>query len=274
MTIRDITAARRGLGLIAAGFAAEVLSTAVSSFLGLQQVSFAIPIAWLVASALMATGLAQLALTDTRPELTWLAAALVVLRALLDFGSLALLRSSNVELVSSPVISWVSNGIVLLAVAERSAVAWLLFRAANQNVWASPFAVLTVAAELLRAAYTLALAWGVTGSEGIVWRLLSAASISSAFFGLSIALFARATVTPVDGSLVPPREQGLQASSEPMRASVTSDLLVGAGVLLLGIAVTTISASTASSGGRYIVATGAIVFGVVRIVRSLRNPHR
>jgi hypothetical protein len=48
------------------------------------------------------------------------------------------------------------------------------------------------------------------------------------------------------------------------------DFLVGGIFLLVGLGVTAMSFSaSASTGGRYIVATGAIAVGVVRLVRGL-----
>lgn len=62
------------------------------------------------------------------------------------------------------------------------------------------------------------------------------------------------------------------ASHAPAEAR-SRDLLVGALWLGGGLAVTVISYSAASGGGRFVVTTGAIVYGAFRVLRGLTSPR-
>jgi hypothetical protein len=59
------------------------------------------------------------------------------------------------------------------------------------------------------------------------------------------------------------------AVKPPSTVSAGREILIGSIFLLGGLAVTLISYSSAANGGRYVVASGAIAFGLVRLIRGL-----
>lgn len=74
------------------------------------------------------------------------------------------------------------------------------------------------------------------------------------------------------GRTGPSATDGSHAPHAPAEAR-SRDLLVGALWLGGGLAVTVISYSAASGGGRFVVTTGAIVYGAFRVLRGLTSPH-
>ncbi|PZR06690.1 MAG: hypothetical protein DI536_29695 [Archangium gephyra] len=266
-----MSAARRGLALVAAGFAVDAFAAVVFSFIGFGAQTLALPVTWLVASGLVTVGLVQLALTEASAELLWAAAALVAINASFDFATLALLRTDDVRLVSSPLMSLVSNVGLFSSLLERAAVAWVLFRLANhRSAWALLFAVATFGAVLVRTAYGAALAWGLISTDWVSATVMSSTSLVSAGSALALALWARSNARELTVPGVPPREQGLHAPTAAAdRVNPASDFLVGGGMLLIGVVMTTVTVSSASNGGRYIVATGAMTVGVARLIRGV-----
>jgi hypothetical protein len=59
------------------------------------------------------------------------------------------------------------------------------------------------------------------------------------------------------------------AVKPPSNVSAAREIIIGSVFLLGGLAVTLISYSAASGGGRYVIASGAIAFGLVRLIRGL-----
>lgn len=61
------------------------------------------------------------------------------------------------------------------------------------------------------------------------------------------------------------------AAERTRRDEASRNVLMGSVICLLGIVVTVGSYSSASAGGSYVVAWGAIIFGGVRLFRGLGN---
>lgn len=60
-----------------------------------------------------------------------------------------------------------------------------------------------------------------------------------------------------------------KARKKALQQAGQRDLLIGAGVCLLGIVITVATFSAARGGGTYVVAWGAIIFGAIQFFRGL-----
>lgn len=63
----------------------------------------------------------------------------------------------------------------------------------------------------------------------------------------------------------------ISTHQEELKAAAKKDMLVGGLWLFGGLAVTFISYSAASGGGRYVMAWGAVIFGGFQFIRGLIN---
>ncbi len=72
---------------------------------------------------------------------------------------------------------------------------------------------------------------------------------------------------------VAPPPMPVDAARAHKRSQGTTQMLVGAGLVILGIVITSVThgAAVSSGGGTYVVAYGPIVFGVIRFFQGLFN---
>ena len=72
---------------------------------------------------------------------------------------------------------------------------------------------------------------------------------------------------------VPPPPIPVDAARAHKRSQGTTQMLVGGGLVILGIVITSVThdAAVSSGGGTYVVAYGPIVFGVIRFFQGLFN---
>jgi len=92
------------------------------------------------------------------------------------------------------------------------------------------------------------------------WSRLAFAAAHALTAVLALGLVARsAASSPADA----------QPAATPAKASPQRDMLVGGLWLAGGLIVTLVSYSSASGGGRYVITTGAIAYGLVRVVRGM-----
>ncbi|HEV8324462.1 MAG TPA: hypothetical protein VG389_22790 [Myxococcota bacterium] len=95
--------------------------------------------------------------------------------------------------------------------------------------------------------------------------------VSAGCFAYFAVLLTRLRSAPADQLVA---SSGTDASPAPAgaAASPARDILIGGVAFGIGVAVTAVSYSLAASGsggGRYVIATGLLAFGLVRLVRGL-----
>ncbi|MCC7542814.1 MAG: glycosyltransferase family 39 protein [Deltaproteobacteria bacterium] len=116
-------------------------------------------------------------------------------------------------------------------------------------------------------------AWSWRRRDGIEEDETTADRVQGATGGEQTA-GAAAGVVPV-GAAAPPPPAGAAQMSGPdpaARAAATRQIILGAGILVVGLGVTGATYSAASespSGGSYVIAYGAILAGIVRIITAL-----
>lgn len=232
---------------------------------------------WLGVAGVFIAAMVQLANAVDDPSLPWIVVVLGCVNALVDVGYAALTLTHNYGLFGS--FGTVLSGVtMLLSVSERALMLWILVSLATPRFsWTMPVAATAVLLSIARAAFSFAVSLRVLdGTKLFESGLYSLINISVGLFNLATLLlitwFTRIAVLDSTNGItpaIPPREHGLHApplAEQP--ASAGSDFAIGSVILGIGVAVTFISASTASNGGRYIMATGAIAVGLGRIIRG------
>jgi hypothetical protein len=166
----------------------------------------------------------------------------------------------------------VSSLVTLLA---RAALFVFVVRLTMETrAWVMPVLGVSFLLTLGRTALSFAMSHNLGGRELVTSPAYGFVSLGTGFFN-SIAILAaawavRETVRAAPGSSgVPVTAQAGLVPSAPEPISPAADFLIGGILLAVGIGVTVVTMSAASSGGRYVVATGAIGVGIGRIIRGV-----
>lgn len=283
MRIVDSSKASSGLTLVLGGFGANFvlyLMNVVLSRVGVwgspAEVFF--QLCWLGTAAVLAAGLVQVAMAVDAPGLVWATVALIAINAVLDLGFRVLaLQEGGLSMLGGLSLA-LTNGSMLLSLIERGCIIWVLASLAMpRHAWAIVVGGLVMLLSLVRMSMQFAMSSGLVSAEElyssgvypVVMPLIgfinSLSMVLIAFAALKSARESVGGVIP----LIPPTEHGLHGPPVvDAPASPMADFAIGGVVLLIGIGVTVVSAQAASNGGRYVVATGAIAVGVVRIIRG------
>lgn len=284
MRITDPVRARSAftLLLVAAGvnFGAYLLQSLLSrltpSLFGTPS-EIALQVIWLGIAGLYGFALVQLASAVDEPTLPWAAVALVGLNAAIDIGYAVLSLTGNYGMLG-PLGTPLSGITMLLGLVERGLILWILVSFATPRFsWTMPIAATMLLVSTARYAFSFAVSLQLVDGmklfeSGVYALVTTVVGLFTSSMMLVIAWFARVAVLDFTNGIaptIPPQEHGLYAApvvEQP--ASAGADFAIGAVILGIGVAVTFISVSTASNGGRYIVATGAIAVGLARIIRG------
>jgi hypothetical protein len=225
---------------------------------------------WLVMAIVLCFALAQIALGTEPGALAWVALALeIVTTALSEFAQHGVKQFG----LSYSVMSIINVPLMLASLAERVLLLWLLVTLlGKKQTWGVMVAVGVMGISLMRTALPWAISFGAASVEVFTspfYRYgLMAASMLTSSATLAMLWFARQTVLEGGNAEISPREAGLAPAPVKETNSAGADFAIGGVVLLIGIGVTAVSMSSASGGGRYVVATGAIGVGIVRIIRG------
>ncbi len=225
---------------------------------------------WLVMAIVLCFALAQIALGTEPGALAWVALALeIVTSALSEFVQHGVKQFG----LSYSVMAFINVPLMLASLAERALLLWLIVALlGKKHTWGIMVAVGLFGVSMMRAALPWAISFGAANVElfsSPYYRYgLMAVSMVTSSVTLMMLWFARQSVLEGGNAEVSPREAGLAPPPVQESASAGADFAIGAVVLLIGIGVTAVSMSSASGGGRYVVATGAIGVGIARIIRG------
>jgi hypothetical protein len=225
---------------------------------------------WLVIAIVLCFALAQIALGTDPGALAWIALALeIVTTALSEFAQHGVKQLG----LSYSVMAFINVPLMLASLAERALLLWLIVALlGKKHTWGIMVAVGVMGISLMRTALPWAISFGAANVEifsSPFYRFgLMAASMLTGGATLVMLWFARLTVLEGGNAEISAREAGLAPSPVQQKTSAGADFAIGAVVLLIGIGVTAVSMSSASGGGRYVVATGAIGVGIARIIRG------
>lgn len=227
---------------------------------------------WLGATGVLVLGIVQLSGAVDAKALLQAVAGLLIVNAVVDLGFTALGHNTggsfkqfvNIGYDASILLSLVARGLLLFAIMQLTM---------KTHAWVVPLlgtvAVLILMRSVLGVASIHRL-FPVEVYSSPVYRYgLPAVSMFNGLALLVGGLALKAAVTGGPNVTTPAlvAAAGLQpAPAEPVNP--IADFLVGGILLAVGIGVTVVSMAAASDGGRYVVATGAIAVGVVRIVRG------
>lgn len=284
VNVTDTRRATQGLTtiLVAEGAALALffVNWAVMSFAGghWEAVSAAMQMLWLGVTATIIVGLVQLSagVDDAgfvRAVIVVLAIGAVV--SVVDMGALLLSRQLGTAAALGQLFTWVSFTFSLV---ERAMFLVLMVRLGGKaQAWLLPLAALIGVLIVLRFGLSAAfLLRGFVSTEFLASPVLRivrpALSLTSGAATLAVVFGARAAVASATPSGLPPIVTPAMAAStgaptaEPPAAA--RDLITGAVLLVVGIAITALSYSAASGGGRYVVATGAIGVGIGQLIRG------
>ncbi len=278
MRIVDSSRASSGLLLVLCGLGANlviylltsVLNRVVPGFWNSTALVFAL--CWFGTAALIAVGFGRAATAVDPPGLLWATVALIAVSSVVELSFELLFRFGDGR-------STVGRyGMVLLSLVERGCIVWVLASLARpRHAWAIAVGGVVLVLTFARTALQVVVSSGLVApdlrSGGLYGLVMPAIGFinSAALAAIAFAAFdvARETVTGAT-PLVPPNERGLHGPPvEATPASPAADFAIGTVALVIGLGVTAISVQAASNGGRYVVATGAIAVGVVRIIRGL-----
>lgn len=231
---------------------------------------------WVGLAGVTVVGLIQLSSALEDSLLPVLTAALVSLNAVGDLAISVMSVTGNLGIfgAGSSALFGLS---MLFSLVERGLLLWVLVSLATPRFsWTMPVAAVVMLLSTVRMAFSFAMSSGLVDPQqlyasGVYGLVTGLVSFGNAFAVLAITWFARLAVLEAASGApaVPPREQGLQPTTVvDTPASPTMDFVAGGALLLIGVAVTVVSVSAASNGGRYVVATGAIGVGIGRLIRG------
>lgn len=276
MNATDSQKASTGTALVLAGLVANlgltVLSYAVSylvphSYDGLYPIIE--DLLWLGAVGVLAAGLFQLSWATHQLTLLQVTAAALVVNALVDSASTVLrLKFETVVNAFGPLLY---DGTATFSLVARCLLLWCLVRLSMKtHAWVLPLLATVGLLTVMRTALSLAMMHNLIDGlySSPVFRfgtlLLSLFNAGALVVG-ALAVKASMSATPDTPGLV--AAAGLRPSPAAPEAPI-ADFLVGGILLAVGVGVTVVSLAASSNGGRYVVATGAITVGIVRIIRG------
>lgn len=267
------------LGLMVLGYAVRFVKPDLMS----RPLFLIEELAWLVIAMVVIVGLLQLASLVTEKSLAVVTAIAWVGMALMDLASALTLHlatsfdgdPSRFHLPSE-ISTLIFDLSTLVSLAARGVLFFFFIRVTlKTSAWVLPVLATTYLFSLVRnGMYLVVNHSGGSGYElykSDAWRYGSMiAGLLSAIALLASAIAVHQTLKGQAPGLEQPRQgeltgQGVVATPP---AAPGMDFLVGGILLLVGVVVTVISMEAASSGGRYVVATGAIGVGLGRIIRG------
>ncbi|MCU0696000.1 MAG: hypothetical protein MUC96_05680 [Myxococcaceae bacterium] len=238
-----------------------------------ESVYAAVELTWLVVSVLLLVGVLMLAGSVDRPGPLWALGVAVGVSSALSLGQ-TLLR-----IFVQPSATWWSLlGVpsMLVDLTERGLFLWcvVVLAGATRRSWTVPLAVVSLVVALVR--FTLSgamMAAPVLGLDVVQvvtsgWYPWFQSGSGMVGVGVHVALCV-GLLAGVSASGAPAPSS---AAAPPPPTSSASDLVIGGVLLLVGLGVTVgsyVAASSSSSGGRYVVATGLIGVGLVRLIRGV-----
>ncbi|MDP1826272.1 MAG: hypothetical protein Q8L48_23595 [Archangium sp.] len=277
MNVTDSTRASSAAVLMVGGLAANVVLTLLSyavNFLAPGSSVGAFPLIqellWLGAVGVLVVGLFQLSGAVDEPVLLRATGVAFIVNSLVDLAATLLSPRMGLELGSFSQLLYGAS--TLLSLVARGLLLFCLVRLAMKtHAWVMPLLGTVALITLMRSAFSLASMAHLVPIDlyrNSVYRL--AMPLLSLFNAVALVVSALAVKAAVAGAPSTPTlvaAAGLQpAPAEPV--APIADFLVGGILLAVGIGVTVVSLAAASEGGRYVVATGAIGVGLVRIVRG------
>lgn len=276
MNVTDSQRASSAAVLLVAALAANVGLTVLSytvSFLvpGSYEGSFPLiqELLWMVAVTVLVVGLFQLSAAVDEPMMLRVTGVAFIVNSLVDLG-VTLLPKTGLNF--GGLTQLVYDASSLLSLGARGLLLFCLVRLTMKtHAWVVPLLGTVALLTLMRSAFSLAAVHRAVPTDLFLSPLyryvIPLVSLFNAvsIFVAALALKGAMSRTPNTPALV--AAAGLQpAAAEP--TSPVSDFLVGGILLAVGIGVTVVSLAAASDGGRYVVATGAIGVGLVRIIRG------
>jgi hypothetical protein len=224
---------------------------------------------WMVAVAVLVVGLFQLSAAVDEPMMLQVTGIAFIVNALVDLGVTLLPRSG---LNFGDLTQLVYDASSLLSLGARGLLLFCLARLTMKtHAWVVPLLGTVALLTLVRSAFSLAAVHRAVPTDLFLTPLYRyVMPLVSLFNAVSILVAALALKGAVSGAPNTPAlvaAAGLQPASAEAPSPV-SDFLVGGILLAVGIGVTVVSLAAASDGGRYVVATGAIGVGLVRVIRG------
>jgi hypothetical protein len=225
---------------------------------------------WLGAVGVLVAGLFQLSQAVDEPTLLHAAIAALILNSLVDTVMTLLGRQLEEQLGLVGLLA--NDGSMAFALISRFLLLVALARLSMKtHAWVVPLLGTVALFTLMRTAFSVAAIHRVINIElysSPAYRV--GMPLVSLFNAVAFIVAALAVKSAVAGG---PNTQRLVADaglrpSAPTPMAPGADFLVGGILLAVGIGVTTVSMASASNGGRYVVATGAIAVGIGRIIRG------
>jgi hypothetical protein len=225
-------------------------------------------IAWLGLDVLLAVALFQLAAAVEQGGLLRLAAVVLLFSIVIDLPLYFLRGEGSFQL--SQLLSVLSLLFLLFIRGALSAAFVQLTK--NTHPWVLPLLGVVVVLTVVRVGLSAALSFGAVSTDLFVSPLYR--------YGMPFISLVNAGGTLVAGFAVRSAVSGARQTQSvlataglvpqpPEPLNPMADFLVGGILLAVGIGVTAISFSSASGGGKYVVATGAIGVGIGRIIRGV-----
>lgn len=226
-------------------------------------------IAWLGLDVLLAVALFQLAAAVEQGGLLRLSAVLLLSSIVLDLP-LYLLRDGDGLFHLDRLFSVLS---LLFLVFIRGALSAAFVQLTRYtHPWVLPLLGVVVVLTVVRVGLSAALSFGAVSTDVFVTPLYRYVMPLISVFNSGATLVAGFAVrSAVSGA---PQTQSVLATAglvpqAPEPLNPMADFLVGGILLAVGIGVTAISYSSASGGGKYVIATGAVGVGLGRIIRGV-----
>ena len=220
---------------------------------------------WLGAVGTLAVGLFQLSAVVMDGLLLRAAAGALLVQAVVDLAMTLAKDKIGGPIVydGSMVLSLVTRGLLIAALVQATL---------KTHAWVLPLLCTVAVLTLARTGMTIAIQHQLLSYEIYRNPMFSVAMPLASLFNAGAFVVA---AIALKGAVVssPNNTQALAAAAglrpaEPEPVAPAADFLVGGILLAVGVGVTAISLSTASNGGRYVVATGAIGVGLGRIIRG------
>ncbi len=278
MLLTNQPVARRGVNLALGWAIASVVLLAANTLvyrvfaLGrLEGLQAGLELLWLAASVVLAVGVLFIGTSVDRPALAWVLVGLIAVSSLLDLA-FTLMRVLAPD--SHQLWSLVSIPSSLFGLAERVVFLVLFVQLCGpKHPWALVVALVSggLGAVRMLISFTLPSVMANFGTSFLTtWYpwVMSVTSLITSVASLLLVLAARAQISsPIQNAMPSARSP---ATAEPA-PNPAADFGIGAVLLLIGIGVSVVSYTAASSagGGRYVVATGFIGVGLGRLIRGL-----
>ena len=221
---------------------------------------------WLVPASAMVWGLLQLSNSVEERALPLLTAVAWIVMTMVDLSSLVFSRLSL-----PPLVSTASYDLsMLISLGARGLFLWLLVEGTRTTrPWVLPLVATVALLSVGRTALSVALVHGFAATNLYANPAYRYGTMLVSLFNLGAMLVATLALRESfkQGAVTGPVASGPRLGSSPV-VSPASDFLVGGILLAVGVVVTVISVASASNGGRYVVATGAVGVGIGRIIRG------